>query len=142
MRKIADTLLTYDRDACIPIIRLPVISSRSKIARWPLDDYLFSRSIVRPYPMQSAILLRVSRTVTARSSIVLSHSTRFGQLSTLDIAMAQRIFKGHNDHYNGITIDSVEEACDNKVFTQRLKGRDTFRPFYRIFSHIMFLINR
>jgi len=40
--------------------------------------------------------------------------------------MAQRIFKGHNDHYNGITIDSVEEACDNKIFAQRLKGRDAF----------------
>ncbi|KAL0130833.1 hypothetical protein PUN28_002445 [Cardiocondyla obscurior] len=35
--------------------------------------------------------------------------------------MAQQIFKGHNDHYNGITIDSAEEACDNKIFLQRLK---------------------
>lgn len=43
--------------------------------------------------------------------------------------MDQGIFKGHNDHYNGITIDSAEEACDNKMFAQRLKGRDAFRSF-------------
>lgn len=56
--------------------------------------------------------------------------------------MAQGIFKGHNDHYNGITIDSVEEACDNKVFTQRLKGRDAFRPFPRIFFSYKLLNNK
>ncbi|XP_012536564.1 nucleoside diphosphate-linked moiety X motif 6 isoform X2 [Monomorium pharaonis] len=39
----------------------------------------------------------------------------------LDATMARQIFKGLNDHYNGITIDSVEEACDNKIFAQRLK---------------------
>ncbi|XP_018313109.1 uncharacterized protein [Mycetomoellerius zeteki] len=49
------------------------------------------------------------------------YNTRIGQLSTLDAVMAQRIFKGHNDHYNGITIDSIEEVCDNKIFAQRLK---------------------
>ncbi|KYN42320.1 Lactosylceramide 4-alpha-galactosyltransferase [Trachymyrmex septentrionalis] len=49
------------------------------------------------------------------------YDTRIGQLSTLDAVMAQQIFKGHQDHYNGITIDSVEEACDNKIFVQRLK---------------------
>lgn len=43
--------------------------------------------------------------------------------------MAQQTFKGQSDHYNGITIDSAEEACDNKIFAQRLKGKDAFRPF-------------
>ncbi|XP_011641826.1 nudix hydrolase 7 [Pogonomyrmex barbatus] len=78
--------------------------------------------IVRPYSMHSAILFRVTRTLIARDFIVfLSHSTRIGQLSTLHAAMTQQIFNGHSDHYNGITVDSVEEACDSKVFTQRLK---------------------
>lgn len=102
--------------------------------RWPFDDNKFSRKdqIARPYPMRSAILLRVSRTLKAPNSIVLlSRSARIGQLSTLDAAMTQRIFKGHNDHYNGVTIDSAEEACDSKIFVQRLKGRDAFRPFSR-----------
>jgi len=37
--------------------------------------------------------------------------------------MAKQIFQGHSDHYNGITIDSIEETCDTPAFVQRLKGR-------------------
>ncbi|XP_014487839.1 PREDICTED: nucleoside diphosphate-linked moiety X motif 6 [Dinoponera quadriceps] len=39
----------------------------------------------------------------------------------LDVTMAKQIFQGQSDYYNGITIDSAEEVCDNKIFTQRLK---------------------
>lgn len=35
--------------------------------------------------------------------------------------MAKQIFKGRDDCYNGVTIDSIEEACDSKIFAQRLK---------------------
>ncbi|KZC13923.1 Nudix hydrolase 8 [Dufourea novaeangliae] len=35
--------------------------------------------------------------------------------------MASKCFKGHNDHYNGVTVDSTEESCEPEVFAQRLK---------------------
>ncbi|XP_067203110.1 nucleoside diphosphate-linked moiety X motif 6 isoform X1 [Linepithema humile] len=76
-----------------------------------------------------AQLLRVTKTFKTRLSsqtsiIFLSrsqYSTHIGQLGMLNSTMAKQIFQGHSDHYNGITIDSGEEACDNKVFVQRLK---------------------
>ncbi|CAK9803869.1 Nudix hydrolase 8 [Anthophora plagiata] len=35
--------------------------------------------------------------------------------------MASMYFKGHDDHYNGVTIDSNEEFCTSEEFAQRLK---------------------
>lgn len=34
--------------------------------------------------------------------------------------MTSRSFKGRNDHYNGVTIDSKEEPCEPEDFAQRL----------------------
>lgn len=109
--------------------KIAVVYARSHDAYIPIIQLQFSReNPIASYPMRSAILLRVSRTLTTRSSTVfLSRGTYVGKLSTLNVAMDQGIFKGHSDH-NGITIDSAEEACDNKIFAQRLKGRDAFRP--------------
>ncbi|XP_020294816.1 nudix hydrolase 7 [Pseudomyrmex gracilis] len=76
----------------------------------------------------TVILFRITKTFKARTCtqnsvgfFSVTYSTHVRQLGTLNPAMAKQIFKGHSDHYNGLTIDSVEEACDNKVFTQRLK---------------------
>lgn len=42
--------------------------------------------------------------------------------SNLSVIMASKCFKGNNDHYNGITIDSNEESCTSQVFAHRLAG--------------------
>ncbi|EZA56407.1 hypothetical protein DMN91_009843 [Ooceraea biroi] len=76
--------------------------------------------------VSTAILFHATKTLKARSSLQSSRialsSLRYNtHVKQLDVTMAKRIFKGHNDHYNGITIDSAEEDCDNKIFIQRLK---------------------
>ncbi|XP_050455242.1 uncharacterized protein LOC126853482 [Cataglyphis hispanica] len=75
-----------------------------------------------------AILFHVTKTFKGRSSkntIVFfpgsRYSTHHGRLDVSKIAMAKQIFKGCDDQYNGITIDSIEEACDSKIFAERLK---------------------
>lgn len=42
--------------------------------------------------------------------------------SNFSVIMASKCFKGNNDHYNGITIDSNEESCTSQVFARRLTG--------------------
>ncbi|XP_032663637.1 nucleoside diphosphate-linked moiety X motif 6 isoform X1 [Odontomachus brunneus] len=65
-------------------------------------------------------LLRSSLRNSDNSLSNLQYSAHIRQL---DITMtSKQIFKGRSDHYNGITIDSAEEACDDKIFAQRLKN--------------------
>ncbi|XP_031831760.1 uncharacterized protein LOC116426650 isoform X2 [Nomia melanderi] len=42
-------------------------------------------------------------------------------METTSIFIKVPCFKGHNDHYNGVTVDSNEESCVPEVFAQRLK---------------------
>lgn len=49
---------------------------------------------------------------------ILRRKTYYSNLSV----MASKCFKGNNDHYNGITIDSNEESCTPQVFAHRLTG--------------------
>lgn len=64
-------------------------------------------------------LLRLS---LQNSTSLLSSLQYSAHIRQLDATMANQIFKGQSDYYNGLTIDSVDEACDNKIFAQRLKG--------------------
>lgn len=82
--------------------------------------------------VSSTVLFRINKTLKSRLSL---HNL-IGILSNLqycnihdkrlDITMAKLLFKGRSDHYNGITIDSLEETCDNQIFAQRLKGSRIF----------------
>lgn len=47
------------------------------------------------------------------------YSTHSGKPSVI---MSSKCFTGQDDHYNGVTIDSEEESCTPKEFTQRLAG--------------------
>lgn len=63
-------------------------------------------------------LLRSSLRNLDNSLSSLQYSAHIRQM---DVTMTN-IFKGRGDHYNGITVDSAEEYCDNKIFAVRLKG--------------------
>lgn len=36
--------------------------------------------------------------------------------------MAEEYFKGHEDHYNGVIVDSILEPCKPTTFPDRLEG--------------------
>lgn len=77
--------------------------------------------------MQVASTARLSRVINLlrlQNFNSLSSLQYSAYIRQLDATMAKPIFKGHTDYYNGVTIDSAEEACDNKIFAQRLKGNN------------------
>lgn len=98
--------------------------------------------------MQVASTTRLFRvTKLLRSSLrnsdnSLSNLQYSAHIRQLDVTMTKQILKGRSDHYNGITIDSAEEACDDKIFAQRLKGSDILSVLssYFCFSHLQIKI--
>ncbi|XP_076170058.1 uncharacterized protein LOC143148063 isoform X3 [Ptiloglossa arizonensis] len=48
---------------------------------------------------------------------ILYYTTYYTKTS---VFMASKSFKGQNDHYNGVTVDSNEESCESEEFTKRL----------------------
>ncbi|XP_076243138.1 uncharacterized protein LOC143184642 [Calliopsis andreniformis] len=55
-----------------------------------------------------------SKSIFSPISYYSTHSTKHS------VIMTSKCFKGRNDHYNGVTVDSNEEACGSEEFTQRL----------------------
>ncbi|XP_053974794.1 uncharacterized protein LOC128874268 [Hylaeus volcanicus] len=80
-------------------------------------------------PMHSTVTSKVCHVATIlsrkqfvskpRSSFfpVFYYTTHCTQTS---VSMALVRFKGHDDHYNGVTVDSNEESCTPDVFAKRL----------------------
>lgn len=49
--------------------------------------------------------------------------------------MASQTFKGEQDRYNGITVDSQEEPCETSQFLNQLNGKCIFKYDY-VFVYI------
>ncbi|XP_061937179.1 uncharacterized protein LOC114577635 isoform X2 [Apis cerana] len=65
-------------------------------------------------------LLQLKQQFLVRHHTIFYTILRRKTYSNLSVIMASKCFKGNNDHYNGITIDSNEESCTSQVFAHRL----------------------
>ncbi|XP_076763982.1 uncharacterized protein LOC143431272 [Xylocopa sonorina] len=100
-----------------------------KILRWKSYENVYHQHRFVNVPMYSTATSKLCyvTTVLKRQSLLPKYRTvifpilcRKEHCTNYFVIMASKCFKGRNDHYNGVTIDSNEESCPVEEFADRL----------------------